>query len=176
VLGTEWSLRAFGKNGNQLWQKQVLGVAWGVNIPRGGKFVIAAYDDGTIRWHRLSDGEQVLARHYSRRGARWHFSNGQWRHLGSDPVVRVAFPFMLQERRESAGSRTDMETLHRSIFLKELKETFPRLRAPINAQYGLLHLESWASSQEIITDMRILRGVGQTNPGAGPRLLETGRT
>ena len=34
-----------------------------------------------------------------------------------------------------------METLHRSIFLKELKETFPQLRAPINAQYGLLHLK-----------------------------------
>jgi hypothetical protein len=34
-----------------------------------------------------------------------------------------------------------MEALHRSIFLKELKETFPQLRAPINAQYGLLHLE-----------------------------------
>jgi len=34
-----------------------------------------------------------------------------------------------------------MEAQHRSIFLKELKETFPQLRAPINAQYGLLHLE-----------------------------------
>ena len=34
-----------------------------------------------------------------------------------------------------------MAALHRSIFLKELKETFPQLRARINAQYGLLHLE-----------------------------------
>jgi hypothetical protein len=34
-----------------------------------------------------------------------------------------------------------MEALHRSIFLKELKEMFPQLTAPINAQYGLLHLE-----------------------------------
>jgi hypothetical protein len=31
--------------------------------------------------------------------------------------------------------------LHRSIFLKELKDTFPNLRAEINAQHGLLHLE-----------------------------------
>jgi hypothetical protein len=31
--------------------------------------------------------------------------------------------------------------LHRSIFLKELKDTFPDLRADINAQHGLLHLE-----------------------------------
>ena len=34
-----------------------------------------------------------------------------------------------------------MEALHRSIFLKELKEAFPQLRDAINAQYGLLHLE-----------------------------------
>lgn len=34
-----------------------------------------------------------------------------------------------------------MRRLHRSIFLKELKGTFPILRTAINAQYGLLHLE-----------------------------------
>jgi hypothetical protein len=34
-----------------------------------------------------------------------------------------------------------MRAFHRSIFLKELKETFPQLREAINAQYGLLHLE-----------------------------------
>jgi hypothetical protein len=31
--------------------------------------------------------------------------------------------------------------LHRSIFLKELKDTFPDLTTEINAQHGLLHLE-----------------------------------
>lgn len=34
-----------------------------------------------------------------------------------------------------------MKALHRSIFLKELKETFPQLTGTINAQHGLLHLE-----------------------------------
>ena|SRR5215813_3520522 len=34
-----------------------------------------------------------------------------------------------------------MEALHRSIFLKELKEAFPQLREAINAQHGLLYLE-----------------------------------
>jgi hypothetical protein len=31
--------------------------------------------------------------------------------------------------------------LHRSQFLKEIREAFPQLRAEINRQYGLLHLE-----------------------------------
>ena len=32
-----------------------------MNIPRGGRYVVVAYGDGTIRWLRLSDGEEVLA-------------------------------------------------------------------------------------------------------------------
>ena len=34
-----------------------------------------------------------------------------------------------------------MGDLHRSLFLKELKDAFPVLRADIDAQHGLLHLE-----------------------------------
>ena len=61
VLGTEWRLRAYRADGGELWQKPVPGVAWGVNIGGNGKLVVAAYDDGTIRWHRLADGQELLA-------------------------------------------------------------------------------------------------------------------
>jgi WD40 repeat protein len=61
VLATEWYIRAFDRNGKELWSKPGPGAAWGVNIPRDGRFVVAAYGDGTIRWLRLSDGEEVLA-------------------------------------------------------------------------------------------------------------------
>jgi WD40 repeat protein len=61
VLGTEWYLRAYRADGGELWQKVVPGVAWGVNISGNGRLVAAAYGDGTIRWHRLSDGEELLA-------------------------------------------------------------------------------------------------------------------
>ena len=61
VLGADWSLRAYRANGRELWQKPVPGVAFGVNISRDGKVVVAAYGDGTIRWHRLSDGQELLA-------------------------------------------------------------------------------------------------------------------
>jgi hypothetical protein len=37
------------------------GVAWSVNISGDGRWVVAAYGDGTIRWHRASDGREVLA-------------------------------------------------------------------------------------------------------------------
>ena len=37
------------------------GVAWAVNVSGDGRLVVAAYGDGTIRWHRLSDGQELLA-------------------------------------------------------------------------------------------------------------------
>ncbi len=61
VLGTAYRLRAYRADGSELWQKHVPGEAWGVNISGDGRLVAAAYGDGTIRWHRLSDGEELLA-------------------------------------------------------------------------------------------------------------------
>ncbi|MGO9868224.1 MAG: hypothetical protein ACLPJY_11175 [Rhodomicrobium sp.] len=54
-----------------LWSKRGAGIAWGVNIPRDGKFVVVAYGDGTIRWLRLSDGEEVLALFVNAKTREW---------------------------------------------------------------------------------------------------------
>jgi WD40 repeat protein len=61
VLASDWSLRAYRADGGELWKKSVPGVAWGVNVSGDGRLVTAAYADGTIRWHRLSDGQELLA-------------------------------------------------------------------------------------------------------------------
>jgi len=61
VLGTDWYLRAFTVNGAQAWEKRVAGAAWAVNISGDGRWVVAALGDGSIRWHRLSDGAEQLA-------------------------------------------------------------------------------------------------------------------
>ncbi|HRO14129.1 MAG TPA: caspase family protein [Paracoccus sp. (in: a-proteobacteria)] len=61
VLGAEWSLRAFDAAGAELWRRDVPGPAWAVNISGDGRFVVAAYGDGTIRWHRMEDGVELLA-------------------------------------------------------------------------------------------------------------------
>lgn len=61
VLGAEWSLRRFDAKGAQLWKKPVPGIVWGVNLAREGRLILAAFGDGTIRWHRAEDGEELLA-------------------------------------------------------------------------------------------------------------------
>lgn len=61
VLGTDWSLRAFDSAGTLLWRRAAPSPAWAVNISGDGRLAVAAYDDGTIRWHRMDDGEELLA-------------------------------------------------------------------------------------------------------------------
>jgi hypothetical protein len=39
----------------------VPGVAWAVNASGDGRLLVAAYADGTIRWHKLDDGAELLA-------------------------------------------------------------------------------------------------------------------
>jgi hypothetical protein len=61
VLGTEWNLRAFDATGKELWARSAPGTVWGVNVSGNGRLLVAAYSDGTIRWHRMDDGRELLA-------------------------------------------------------------------------------------------------------------------
>jgi Caspase domain len=61
VLGTDWFLRAIDANAAPLWQRGAPGTAWAVNISGDGRLLVGAYGDGTIRWHRMDDGRELLA-------------------------------------------------------------------------------------------------------------------
>lgn len=71
VLATEWNLRSFSSDGEQIWERSVPDVAWAVNITGDGQTVVAAFADGTIRWYRLEDGEPLLALFPHVDGERW---------------------------------------------------------------------------------------------------------
>ncbi len=62
ALGADFRLRLFDARGRERWPAlAVPGSVWGVNIPAQGRVIVAAYGDGTIRWHRMSDGQELLA-------------------------------------------------------------------------------------------------------------------
>ncbi|MBF0553906.1 MAG: caspase family protein, partial [Nitrospirae bacterium] len=61
VLGADWSLRLFDKEGKEKWKTSVPSTAWNVNVSQDGKLVVAAFGDGTIRWFRVKDGTELLA-------------------------------------------------------------------------------------------------------------------
>ena len=70
VLGTDWYLRCFDRSGKQKWRVRVA-TAWAVNITGDGKMAVAALNDATVRWYRLSDGKQLLAFFPHRDKKRW---------------------------------------------------------------------------------------------------------
>jgi WD40 repeat protein len=62
AIGADWSLYCFASSGHQTWPpKPAPATCWGVNWSPDGRVIVAAYGDGTIRWHRASDGAEVLA-------------------------------------------------------------------------------------------------------------------
>lgn len=61
ILGASWRLRSFDADGTLLWTRTTPGTAWAVNITGDGRLVVAAYGDGTIRWHSMDDGRELLA-------------------------------------------------------------------------------------------------------------------
>ena len=71
VLGTAWHLRAFTGDGQLRWSMTAAGAADGVNFSADGQVVVATYDDGTIRWHRWSDGATLLTLFVDVRTKRW---------------------------------------------------------------------------------------------------------
>lgn len=61
VLGGGYGIRAYDRYGNLRWQQPAPGPVFAVNVSQDGRWVVAAYGDGTIRWHRASDGVEQLA-------------------------------------------------------------------------------------------------------------------
>ena len=61
VLGSDESLHLFDAAGKSLWEIATPGIAWAVNISGDGRYVVAAFDDGTIRWYGRQDGKERLA-------------------------------------------------------------------------------------------------------------------
>lgn len=61
LLGSNWLLRSFDAKGTLRWSHPAPGAVWATAISGDGRLAVAAYDDGTIRWHRMDDGRELLA-------------------------------------------------------------------------------------------------------------------
>jgi WD40 repeat protein len=125
VLGADWTLRAFDAEGKPLWRYDAPDAVWAANVTPDRRLVIAAYGDGTIRWHRMDDGRELLALYVlsdktnwvawtpegfydATPGAfgvlRWHVNRGADAAADAIPVSEIprlkrpdALPFVLQE-------------------------------------------------------------------------------
>ena len=61
LIGGSWSLNLFDRMGNLLWRVPAPDTTWAVNVTGDCKTAVAAFADGTIRWYRMEDGQELLA-------------------------------------------------------------------------------------------------------------------
>ncbi len=71
VLGTAWRVVKYDAGGKVAWEADAPGEAWAVVVTGNGKFAVAAFSDGTIRWLRMSDGQTLLSLFTHAESRRW---------------------------------------------------------------------------------------------------------
>lgn len=71
VLGTDWSLRSYQKQGRPEAWTPLPAAAWGLNHTADGKHLVAALADGTVRWYHCPELEEVAALYLHPDGQRW---------------------------------------------------------------------------------------------------------
>jgi WD40 repeat protein len=71
LLGTEWAIRLLRPDATEIWHVKLPAVAWSVNVSRNGHLAVAALSDGTIRWYRMQDGQEMLAYFPHNNGRDW---------------------------------------------------------------------------------------------------------
>jgi uncharacterized caspase-like protein len=178
VLGTEWSLGAFDAQGTQLWGRAVPGVVWAVNVTSDGRLVVAAYGDGTIRWHRMTDGVELLAFmplanqtdwvawtpegfYAATAGAqgvlRWHVNRGWDAAADSVPIADIpdsyrpeVLPFVLQELETTRA-------LGRAVMVEHNKQVMLRTNShvPPGAKLHLLAVGISAYNEDYAKSLRL---------------------
>lgn len=150
LLGSDYRLRRFASDGRQIWALAMPAFNTGLNMPLdgplAGKVFVAAYGDGTIRWHRYSDGQELLAlfAHADRRrwvlwtpsgyydaspGADeligWHLNRGQDQSADFFPVSR----FRARFHRPDVIDRV-LDTLDEAEALTQADAAVHRREAP----------------------------------------------
>jgi WD40 repeat protein len=164
VLGADWNLRAIDANGEHLWKRNVPGVAWGVNITGDGRLVVAAYSDGTIRWHRMDDGRELLALFVLADKQNWV----AWTPEGFYGATTGAFGVLRWQVNRGFDAAADAVPVH----------AIPRLRRPDALALVLQELETARALG--IADMKAARrdvqiATGSTKPpGARLHVLTIG--
>jgi WD40 repeat protein len=61
VLGTSFFLRSYDQTGRELWRTPIPGTTWQVNLSADGRWLVAGFSDGTLRWYRMRDGKEQIA-------------------------------------------------------------------------------------------------------------------
>lgn len=119
LLGTEWYLRCFNRAGTEIWKAPTPSAVRAVNISDDGTTAAVLYGDGTLRWHRMSDGRERLAFYMHRDLKRWvlwtpegFFDFGE----GGDSLIG----YHLNQGADAAGEFVGVDQLRHLFYRPDL--------------------------------------------------------
>ncbi len=71
AIGTNFFVRCYDEAGHELWRASAPGSTWQVNISGDGRWLVAGFSDGSLRWYRMRDGDEQLSLLPHPDGKRW---------------------------------------------------------------------------------------------------------
>ena len=71
ALATNHKLRLYDRSGRELWRTAAPATTWQINLSDDGRWVVAAFSDGTLRWYQAKDGSEQIAFFPHADGRRW---------------------------------------------------------------------------------------------------------
>ena len=71
AIATNHNLRLYDRSARERWRTPAPGTPWQVNLSDDGRWLVAAFSDGTLRWYRQQDGSEQLAVFPHPDGRRW---------------------------------------------------------------------------------------------------------
>ena len=71
AIASNFKLRLYDRLGQLLWQAAAPATPWQVNCSDDGRWIVAAFSDGTVRWYARRDGSEQLALFAHADGRRW---------------------------------------------------------------------------------------------------------
>ncbi|MFZ4704099.1 MAG: caspase family protein, partial [Candidatus Methylumidiphilus sp.] len=119
LLGTHWRLRLFDQQGQPQWKTPIPGVAWAVNISGDGRWAVAAFSDGTIRWYGLEDGQERLAFFPHADGKRWVL----WTPEGffdASPGAEELIGYHINQGQDKEGQFVEVKQLYSLFYRPDL--------------------------------------------------------
>ena len=129
ALGTDWHLRTFDAGHTELWRRAAPGSTEAVNISGDGRLVVAAYGDGTIRWHRMQDGAELLALFPMINGADWVIwtPEGVWE---ATPGARRVLRWHVNQGWDQAADAVPVHDIPETHRPEAIPHVLPQLGTP----------------------------------------------
>ncbi len=184
LVGTEWNLDLFDRDGTRQWSVAAPDVVWAANVSGDSSMAVAAFADGTIRWYRMHDGEELFALFPSPDGKwvvwtasgyydcspgaerliGWHVNRGQDQAADFFPVSRFRAtlyrPDIIASRARPAASRGggtggDLRPVDVARLLPPVVEiTYPADRQAVSSHEQAVFFAIRTPSGEPVTSVR----------------------